>query len=74
MNPLQRTMVAATLAAVGVACLVKAWGTIHSPAREFLGVRVEASVEWSQLPMGWVLGGVLALGAGLYVWASRNSR
>lgn len=73
MNTLQRTMVAATLAAVGIACLVKAWATIYSPPREFLGVRVEAAVEWSRLPMGWVLGGVVALGAGLYVWASRRS-
>jgi len=73
MNPLQRTMVAATLAAVGIACLVKAWATIYSPAREFLGIRVESSIEWSQLPMGWLLGGVVALGAGVFVWASRRN-
>lgn len=73
MNPLQRTLVAATLVAVGVACLVKTWATIYSPPREFLGVRVEAVVEWGRLPMGWLLAGVVAIGAGLYVWASRRS-
>lgn len=73
MNSMQRTLVAATLVALGVACLAKAWFTIHIPAREFLGIRVESTVEWSQLPMGWVIGGVLAIGAGAYLWASRRS-
>ncbi len=71
MNTLQRTMLAATLAAVGAACLLRAWTAIYTPAREFLGIRVESAVEWGRLPMGWVLGGIVALGAGAYLWASR---
>jgi hypothetical protein len=70
MNPLQRILAAATLAAAGVACLLKAWATIYTPPREFLGVRIASSVEWSRLPMGWLLGGIAAIGAALFVWAS----
>jgi len=70
MNPIQRILAAATLAAAGVACLLKTWTTIYSPPREFLGVRIESSVEWGALPMGWLLGGIAAIGAALFVWAS----
>lgn len=70
MNPMQRILAAATLAAAGAACLFKAWATIHTPAREFLGVRIESSVDWGALPMGWLLGGIAAIGAALFVWAS----
>lgn len=73
MNSMQRTMLAATLAVIGVLCLFKTWVTIYSPAREFLGLRVEASVAWNEVPMGWLLGGVVALGAGAYLWMSRRS-
>lgn len=69
MNPMQRILAAGTLAAAGVACLFKAWATVHVPAREFLGVRVESSVEWSRLPMGWVFAGIVAVGAALFTWA-----
>lgn len=73
MNTTQRSLVAATLAVIGVLCLLKAWGTIYTPAREFLGLRVESAVEWSQLPMGWVVGGVVAIGASVFLWAGRRS-
>lgn len=72
MNPMQRMLAAATLAAAGVACLLKTWATIYTPSREFLGVRIEASVAWSEMPMGWLLGGIAAIGAALFVWASRG--
>lgn len=63
MNSGQRRIAALTLAAIGVACLVKAFAGVHVPEQDLLIVHVAAQWDWSRLHMGWLLGGIVALGA-----------
>jgi hypothetical protein len=68
MNRSQRDVVALTLLVAGILCLWKAWVKIYEPSHDLLGVvHTDAMVNWSATPMGWVLGGVVAIGAAALV-------
>jgi HAMP domain-containing protein len=70
-NRAQRDVVALTLLVAGILCLWKAWVRIYEPSHDLLGVvHTDAQVNWSGIPMGWVLGGLAAIGAAALV---RNS-
>jgi hypothetical protein len=70
MNDSQRKIVALALVVVGVLCLVKTYGAVHTPPVEILGVKVSARDAWDRAPMGWVIGGVVAFAAAGLVAAS----
>jgi len=66
MNTSHLRIAALTLAAIGVACLLKAFADVHVPEQDLLIVHVAARWDWNQLHMGWLIGGIVSLGiAGL---------
>ena len=62
-NAGQRRITALTLAAIGVACLFKAFAGVHTPEQDLLIVHVAARWDWSHIDMTWLIGGIVALGA-----------
>lgn len=67
MNAGQRKVAALTLAVIGIACMIKAFTGVFVPAQDLLIVHVESHTEWSRLGMGWLIGGIVALGAAAMV-------
>jgi hypothetical protein len=63
MNASQRRVAAITLAVIGALCVIKAFSGVYVPEQDLLIVRVTSHYDWSQVRMGWLIGGVLVLGA-----------